>query len=428
MYTISKNLKLTAIILMVVGAIGLIYGFINVPSSVEEVHEIMAAQENHGHGNTAHVDHAHDDEHAEHIFHQLQNKPWASIYTAALFFFLLSLGALAFYAIQIAAQAGWSPVLFRVMEGVAAYIFPGGVIVFVLLVLSSLHLNHLFIWMDADVVAHDEIIANKTGYLNVPFFLIRAAIFIGGWAFFYHRFRKNSIKLDEGFDPQLFKKMFKLSAIFLVFFIVTESIMSWDFIMSIDTHWFSTLFGWFVFASLFVSGITTIALVTLYLKSKGHLEEVNDSHIHDLAKFMFGISIFWEYLWFSQFLLIWYANIPEEAVYYVQRIEQYPLLFFGTFFLNFLLPLMILINTEFKRIPWIVSLAGTIILIGHYVNFYVMIMPGTVGESWSFGAAEIGSIFLIGGLFLLVVFTALSKAPLVIKNYPLLKESKHFHY
>lgn len=425
MYTISKNLKLTAIILMVVGAIGLIYGFINVPSSVEEVHEILASSDAHGHADEAH---AHDDEHAEHVFHQLQNKPWASIYTAALFFFLIAAGALAFYAIQNAAQAGWSPILFRVMEGISAYIFPGGVIVFVLLVLSSLHLNHLFIWMDADVVAHDEIIANKTGYLNIPFFLIRAAIYIGGWAFFYSRLRKNSIKLDEGFDPALFKKNFKLSAGFLVFFIVTESMLSWDFIMSIDTHWFSTLFGWFVFASIFVSGITVIALVTLYLKSKGYLEQVNNSHIHDLAKFMFGISIFWEYLWFSQFLLIWYANIPEEAVYYVQRIEQYPLLFFGTFFLNFLLPMLILINTEFKRIPWIVSLAGVIILVGHYINFYVMIMPGTVGESWSFGAAEIGSVLLIGGLFLYVIFNALTKAPLVAKNFPLLKESKHFHY
>src|SRR5690606_5216842 len=103
----------------------------------------------------------------------------------------------------------------------------------------------------------------------------------------------------------------------LAFFIVTESIASWDWIMSIDTHWYSTLFGWYVFASFIVSAVTVIALVTLYLKSKGYLEFVNTSHVHDLAKFMFGFSIFWTYLWFSQFMLQWYSNIPEEVTYYV---------------------------------------------------------------------------------------------------------------
>ncbi|MGM0635545.1 MAG: quinol:cytochrome C oxidoreductase [Bacteroidota bacterium] len=429
MYTMSSKIKLTAIILMVVGAIGLIYGFVSVPDSVDQVQEMLAAEHSHHAAADASADAHHDDtEHAEHVLHQLQNKPWASIYTAALFFFLIAVGAFAFYAVQNASQAGWSPLLFRVMEAISTYILPGGVIVYVLLVLSSLEFNHLFVWMDPEVVKHDEIIANKTGYLNVPFFLLRAAIYIGGWAFFSWLMRKNSRKLDEQNDMSLFKKNFKVSAIFLVFFIVTESMMSWDFIMSIDTHWFSTLFGWFVFASMFVSGITVIALVTIYLKSKGYLEEVNNSHIHDLAKFMFGISIFWEYLWFSQFLLIWYANIPEEVVYYVTRIEDYPLLFFGSFALNFVFPMLVLLNSDFKRVNWIVSLVGIVILIGHYVNFYVLIMPGTVGESWSFGVAEIGSVLLIGGLFLYLIFNGLTKAPLIAKNYPLLKESKHFHY
>ena len=105
--------------------------------------------------------------------------------------------------------------------------------------------------------------------------------------------------------------------------------MSWDWIMSIDPHWFSTLFGWYVFASMFVSGITAIALVTIYLKSQGYLELVNDSHIHDLGKFMFGISVFWTYFWFSQFMLIWYSNIPEEVTYFITRIEDYNITFFG---------------------------------------------------------------------------------------------------
>lgn len=427
MYKMSNKLKLTSIVLIILGILGLSYGFISAPSSVEEVQELLASH-HHNHGDVHAVDHHEDAEHAEHVFHQLQNKPWAAIYVAALFFFLLSVGAFAFYAIQNAAQAGWSPVLFRVMEAISTYILPGGILVFVLLVLSSLHMNHLFIWMDPEVVEHDEIIANKTGYLNVTFFLLRAVIYIGGWAFLSYLIRKNSRAMDSNSDIALYKKNFKLSAIFLVFFIVSESMMSWDFIMSIDTHWFSTLFGWYVFASMFVSGITVIALITIYLKSRGYLEEVNSSHLHDLAKFMFGISIFFEYLWFSQFLLIWYANIPEEAVYYITRIEDYTLPFFGMAAVNFLFPLLVLINTDFKRIPWIIVMVGIVILCGHYMNFYVMIMPGTVGESWSIGISEISAILLVGGLFTYVVFNGLTKAPLIAKNFPFLKESKHFHY
>lgn len=427
MYTMSSKIKLTAITLILLGALGLVYGFLNTPASVEEV-STMLAEDHAAHGSAHASEDGHDAEHAEHVYHQLKNRPWASIYTSALFFFLLAVGALAFYAVQNAAQAGWSPILFRVMEAISTYILPGGILVYVLLVLSSLGMNHLFIWMDPEVVEHDQIIANKSGYLNVPFFLLRAAIYIFGWAAMSWLMRKNSRKMDTEFSHSLFKKNFKVSAIFLVFFIVSESMMSWDFIMSIDTHWFSTLFGWFVFASMFVSGITMIALVTIYLKSRGYLEEVNNSHIHDLAKFMFGISIFWTYLWFSQFLLIWYANIPEEAVYYITRIEDYNLLFFGGVAINFVFPLLVLVNSDFKRVNWIVIMTGLVILTGHYINFYVMIMPGTVGESWFIGFPEIGSVLLVAGLFLYVVFSGLTKAPLVAKNFPLLKESKKFHY
>ncbi|WP_405199729.1 quinol:cytochrome C oxidoreductase [Christiangramia sp. LLG6405-1] len=468
MYTLSSKIKLAAIICMVVGAIGLVYGFIAAPETIEDV-EAMMASEHHGEehatdethevnveqipgGNTeveniehtedntdhaAEADHAeagqgeeasHEAEHMEHILHQLQNKPWAALYVAAFFFFMISLGVLAFYAVQYAAQAGWSPVLFRVMEAITAYLLPGGLIVFVILVLSGLHLNHLFVWMDPEVVAHDEIIQNKTAYLNVPFFLIRAAIYLGGWAIFRHLLVKNSRKMDDATDLSIFKKTFKLSAGFLVFFIVTESMMSWDWIMSLDPHWFSTLFGWFVFASMFVSGITTIAIITIYLKSRGYLEFVNNSHIHDLAKFMFGISIFWTYLWFSQFMLIWYSNIPEEVVYFIQRMNDYPILFWGMIVTNFIFPVLLLMNSDYKRVNWFVVMTGIIILSGHYINVYVMVMPATVGESWFIGIPEISAMLLFGGLFSFIVFNALTKAPLLVKGNPYLKESKHYHY
>lgn len=376
-----------------------------------------------------HVDHdAEHKEHVTHVFHQLQNKPWSALYVACIFFMLIAVGALAFYAIQWASQAGWSPILFRVMEGVSSYLLPGSVIFFILLLLAAFHYNHLFIWMDAEVVKHDHLIQGKTGFLNVPFFLIRAIIFLVGWNLYRFVSRRNSIKLDQTKDLSFFKKNYKAAATFLVFFIVSESIMSWDWIMSVDPHWYSTLFGWYVFASFFVSGITVITLITIYLKNKGLLPDVNKSHLHDLAKFMFGISVFWTYLWFSQFMLIWYSDIPEEVTYFVTRIEKYNLPFFGMVVMNFVFPLLILMNADFKRLNWVVVMAGIVILAGHYIDFFNMIMPATVGDQWFIGVSEISSVLFFAGLFIFVVFTALTKAPLESEGNPYIEESKHFHY
>jgi hypothetical protein len=233
---------------------------------------------------------------------------------------------------------------------------------------------------------------------------------------------------DNASDNSNYKKLFKSSAAFLVFFLVTESMMSWDWIMSLDPHWFSTLFGWYVFASMIVSGITTIALVSIYLKGKGYLEFVNDSHLHDLAKYMFGFSIFWTYLWFSQFMLIWYANIPEEVTYFVSRFNEYKIPFLGMLALNFVFPILVLMNSDYKRVNWFIVCTGIVILIGHYVDIYVMVMPATVGDQWFIGIPEISSVLLVLGLFIYVVFTTLTKAPLLAKGNPFLKESEHFHY
>ena len=204
--------------------------------------------------------------------------------------------------------------------------------------------------------------------------------------------------------------------------------MSWDWIMSLDPHWFSTLFGWYVFASMFVSGITVIAMVTIYLKSKGYLPDVNDSHIHDLAKFMFGISIFWTYLWFSQFMLIWYANIPEEVTYYVTRIENYSLPFWGMVAMNFIFPLLVLMNSDYKRLNWFVIMAGIVVLMGHYLDVFNMVMPATVGDQWYIGIPEISAVLFFGGAFLFWVFRALTKAPLQPTRNPYIEESRQFHY
>ena len=454
MYTFSNKLRNLAFAFMAIGLAGLVYGFLSAPKTVEEA-KAMVATEHHGaghgeeqssdhaapaHAETAHDTHQeeghgevaheeeHDASHDEPLFHQLQNKPWAALYVAAFFFFMIALGTLAFYAIQRAAQAGWSPVLYRVMEGITAYLLPGGIIVIAILTMSGFHMNHLFIWMDPEVVAHDKLIAGKVAFLNVPFFLGRAVFFLAGWVLYRFISRKFSLAQDNASDNSNHVKNFRLSAGFLVFFIVTESIMSWDWIMSIDPHWFSTLFGWYVFASMFVSGITAIALITIYLKSKGYLEFVNDSHIHDLGKFMFGVSVFWTYLWFSQFMLIWYSNIPEEVTYFITRIEDYNITFFGMIAMNFLFPLLILMNSDYKRTNYFIIMAGIVIILGHYLDVFNMIMPSAVGDQWFIGIPEVGGFFFFLGLFIYTVFTALTKAPLLAKGDPYMGESERFHY
>jgi ABC-type nickel/cobalt efflux system permease component RcnA len=445
-YKISNRLKIGAIIMMVVGALGVFYGFMDSHNVTEDnISEILAA-EHHGHGDAhatdSHSEEAHENSHGEsnthggmtaheeHALHQIHNRPYAAVYVGAFFFFMIALGVLAFYAIQYASQAGWSPVLFRVMEGITSYVLPGGLIVLAIAFVAD---SHIFVWLKEGVteVGHenyDKLVAGKSGWLNKTGFFIRGLIFLGGWSLYRYFSRKFSIAQDNAEDNRNFKKNFRISAAFLVFYIYTESMMSWDWIMSVDPHWFSTLFGWYVFASMFVSGITVIAMITIYLKSKGLLEFVNNSHIHDLAKFMFGISIFWTYLWFSQFMLIWYSNIPEEVTYFVTRIEHYKLPFFGMLAMNFIFPLLLLMNSDYKRVNWFVILTGIVILGGHYLDVFNWIMPATVVDRWFIGAPEIGAILLFGGLFLFIVFTALGKAPLLAKRNPFTEESKHFHY
>lgn len=446
MYTFSNRLRIASFILMAVGVIGIAIGFMSAPSTVEEAKAIVA-QHDAGHGDTHAApthesavnthetsdDHneaaaSHDSSHDAHLLQQLQNKPWAAVYVAALFFLFIALGVLAFYGINRAAQAGWSPLLFRVMEGITAYLVPGGIILFVLLAMSVAHMNHLFVWLDPEVVAHDELIQGKAGFLNGTGLLIRAAIFLGGWIGYRTLSRKWSIAQDTASDNSNFVKNFRLSAGFLVFFLISESMMSWDWVMSVDPHWFSTLFGWYVFATMFVSAITVLAIITIYLKSRGYLQKVNNSHIHDLAKFMFAFSVFWTYLWFSQFMLIWYSNIPEEVTYFITRIQDFKLSYTLMIAINFVLPILLLMNSDFKRINWMVIMTGIIILFGHYLDVYHMIVPATVGDQWSIGLTEISALLFFAGLFIFVVFTELTKAPITPENNPLVEESKHFHY
>ena len=461
MYQFSSKLKISAIALMVIGLIGIIIGFASAPSTEVEVAEILAHQDAHGaHGNAhatkevshhevhanehhaeeAHADHhedaheeAHSDHHLAHVLHQLQNRPWAAFFVALFFFTFVTIVVFAFLNIQRVAQAGWSIVLFRVMEGISGFLPYISAIFIVFIFITAFHGNHLFVWMGEGVVDpesshYDALIANKQGWLNTPRWLIFSLIYLVGWNIFRFLNRKFSLAQDTAGNLTNYYKNYKLGVAFLGFFLFTESMSVWDWIMGLDPHWFSTLFGWYVLATALVSALTVIAMVTVYLKSKGYLDVVNDSHLHDLAKFMFGFSIFWSYLWFAQFMLIWYADMPEETVYFVQRFDEYKFVFLGMIPLNFILPVLLLVNSDFKRIPQIVLGVGTIILVGHYIDVFVMIMPATVGDQWGFGITEISSILFFLGLFIYAVFTTISKAPLIAKGNPFLHESEHFHY
>ncbi len=470
MYTFSSRLKTTAIAFMIIGALGIAYGFITAPSTIEELKEQMLhAEDGHGaataehsavadghdtdagHANKEHTKEAlhtisgdahgnedshgvSEEEHLQHSLDQAKNRPWAAIYIAMLFFLLISVCAFVYYCIQRASTAGWSPVLFRVMEGVSAYIVPGSIIVLVFLIASSAgHANHMFAWMytsvDPTAANYDYAMETKGWWLNIPFWLIRSVIYVLIWIGFQHFIIKNSRLQDESSDLKPYKRNFTLSVVFLVVFLVTELFMAFDWLMAIDHHWFSQLYSFYVFASMFVSGITVITFVTIYLRAKGFLPNVNDYHIHDLGKYMFAFSIFWTYLFFAQFMLQWYANIPEETAYFYPRlIGNYQPLFIGMIVMNFAFPILVLMNSDYKKVPWFVVIAGLVILAGHYLDLFLLVSPGTVGNNWHFGLPEIGGILFFAGLFIYVVFNALTKAPLHPKGNPLIKESEIFHH
>jgi len=402
---------------------------------IESSYESDHTEEAHAdHGHDAHAEEAHGDHdaHAEHAAHQIANRPWSALYVAAFFFLGLGLGQLFFLGIQYVAQAGWSAGLLRLMEAQSFAIVVPLIVIALITFLGFGHVHHMFHWMveGINVPGHenyDAIIAGKRGFLNPLFFTIRIFIYIGGWIWAAKVLRKNSLLSDTGDGVAMWKKNRSVAAAFTVFYAVTSSTSAWDLVMSIDTHWFSTLFGWYTFAGMFVSSFAALILLTLYLKGQGHLEWVNENHLHDLGKFMFAFSVFWTYLWFSQFVLIWYANIPEEVTYYMQRFEQYKVPFFTMLVLNFILPVLAVLSRPAKRVPGTVVMAAVFVLVGHYMDHYVMIMPGTVGDHYGFGLLELGPILFFAGLYIYVVLSSVAKAPLLHKNHPMLTESKNFH-
>jgi len=362
---------------------------------------------------------------------------WADLWINNMYFLGISIIGVFFVALQYVAQAGWSAGMKRVVEPFGFWL----PIAFVLLVVTFFLGGHdIFHWTHEGLYneflengapnpEYDEVIAGKQGYLNTPFFLGRMVVYFAVWFGMFLLIRKRSIAEDiEGGDKN-WQKTIGLSAIFIVFFGYSSSMASWDWIMSVDTHWYSTMFGWYVFASWFVSGLAAITLLVLYLKKQGYLKIVNANHLHNLGLFMWAFSIFWTYIWFSQFLLIYYANISEEAIYFIERITSdyyFPVLLF-VLIMNFFLPFFLLMTRDSKRHVIFLKIVATIILIGHWFDFYLMITPGTLKENGGFGLLEIGITLIYGSAFLFVILSNLAKKPLIAKNHPMMEESLHHH-
>ncbi|MDP9046648.1 MAG: quinol:cytochrome C oxidoreductase, partial [Bacteroidota bacterium] len=230
-----------------------------------------------------------------------------------------------------------------------------------------------------------------------------------------------------------YKKSFKVSVIFLVIFGFTVPLFAFDTIMSLEAHWFSTMFGWYNFAALWVSGMAVITLTLIYLRQGGYIQWVTADHLHNMGQLLFGFSIFWTYLWFGQFLLTWYANIPEEAAYFYRRWEpEFKFWFWLNIVINFAAPLLVLMSRESKRMVKVLKVACIILILGHWLDYWQMIMPGTVGplSHWYTEIGIIEATVFVGfaGMFIFFMLNALSKfKSLAPKRHPLLEESLHHH-
>jgi len=359
------------------------------------------------------------------------------------------------------AWAGWHTGMKRVWEAFSLFLIPAMVLFLPIIIGMWGHFHHLYHWADPHAVETDAILKGKSSFLNKYWYTFGTFIILGGWSYFAYKNRSLSVAEDEdgqGVADNYWhhRKMRIYAAIFLPVFGFTSAAMLWQWVMSVDAHWYSTLFAWYSGASLFIAAMAITILMMIYLKGLGYFEHITSNHLHDLGKYLFAISIFWTYMWFSQYMLIWYANVGEETIYYRMRLDNYRPLFFANLIINFVLPFFILMRNDNKRKYGPMAIAAILTLFGHWLDFFLMIKPGARltaleaaaehaaaghhgGEAahasekfLSFamgfnmpGLLELGIFlgFLAG--FVYFVFTRLGKANLVPQNDPYLDEAMH---
>jgi hypothetical protein len=383
----------------------------------------------------------HPFEHAAHGENINSTRFWAVLLQNSVFFLLITNASMFFIGVTTLAMGGWQVALKRVPEAISSVVPVLGIITFIIL-MSIIWggRSDIFHWIDPQLYdpkspLFDKILNGKKGFLNPVFFTVWSTITIFLWWFIGMKMRSFSIESDKTgpMDYETGKKWINKNILWASFFVVffgltVGSTIPWLWLMSIDSHWYSTMFSWYTFASSFVSGMSLIALFVVFLKNRGHLEYVTDEHLHDVGKFMFAFSVFWTYLWFSQYMLIWYANIPEETGYFKIRVQgPFRGVFFLNLILNFVCPFLILMKRSTKRNWTLVTFMAVLIIFGHWIDFWQMVMPGTLGDHAELMPFEFGIAALFVGIIMWRVGIYFSNYPLTAKNHPFLKESIIHH-
>lgn len=362
-----------------------------------------------------------------------QARLWAALLQNSVYFLLVVNAAMFFICATTLAMGGWQMSFRRVTEAISVAVIPVGIVaLIILLALVFGHQHHLYHWLTPE---GDKLLEGKSGFLNPTFFTIWTLLSIGLWIVLGMKMRSLSQELDarplanvEEGKKYVFKTTVWASLYIIWFALTVASTTPWLWLMSIDAHWYSTMYSWYTFASSFVAGIALITLFVIYMKNRGYLELVNEEHLHDLGKFMFAFSIFWTYLWFSQFMLIWYANIPEETVYFKPRVQgAYKGIFWLNLIINFLAPLLILMRRNSKRNYTTMTFMAVFILFGHWLDFYQMVFAGPFSDHVQLGLLDFGIAAGFIGIIMFTTARELSKRSLFVKNHPFFKETIIHH-
>jgi len=365
-----------------------------------------------------------------------QARFWGSLLHNSVYFLLVVNAAMFFLCATTLAWGGWQLAFSRVPEAISVCVPVIGVICGAILLAIVFGDNHeIYHWADAAHVKHDPTLEHKSGFLNPTFFAVSTVVTILAWSLLGWKMRSLSRSLDnapiptiEGRKKWVFKNTVWAGLFMIAFALTVMSTTPWLWLMSIDAHWYSTMYSWYTFASTFVAGLALIALFVVFLKNSGYLEYTTHEHLHDLGKFMFAFSIFWTYLWYSQFMLIWYANIPEETVYFKPRTEgAYTALYWLMWSINFLAPLLILMSKDNKRKYSVVTFMALFILFGHWLDFFQMVFPSFTNNHVPSILYDFGVALGFVGIIMFVTGRALTKAPLLARNHPFVKESLIHH-
>lgn len=350
-----------------------------------------------------------------------------SYLVAYMFLVSLGVGSVFLLALEYVAGADWSVPFRRIIE------FTGFITPFLLILAIPLlfNLDQLFQWAQPQIVAKDEILAGKSPYLNTQFFIIRVILFIIIWSAFYFLISRNSLKQDLNGDQRLTKINIKLAAVFIPLFALTISFTSFDWMMSLEPHWFSTIFGVYFFSGIVIAALACATIFAIPLKEKGYLHsDLNNEHLFSFGALLFAFVNFWAYIAFSQYLLIWYADLPEETTWFLTR-WQGSWAYFSIFLIviHFLVPYIILLSQPAKMDPKRLKFSAVWLLFAHLFDLFWLIMPSVQSMEHGYIFSWIDLVFPIAAVgIVIILFTLKAKNNnLIPVGDPKLQKGLNFH-